>query len=72
MRYYVRFLQIRLQLNSTNTLIERHSRAMDAIDVLNVFCRCYTVISVVSSAVLPCKRFVNKRHYSYTTPHLNR
>ena len=42
-------------------LIERVMRAVDAINVLDVFCSCYTVISAVSqakhsSAALPCKR----------------
>ena len=39
--------------------------AMDAINVLDIFCSCYTVILATiakhSSAALPCNRFVNKR-----------
>ena len=29
-------------------VIERHARLVDAINVLNIFCGCYTVISAVS------------------------
>ena len=34
---------------------------LDATNVLDVFCSCYSVIAKHSSAALPCKRFVNKR-----------
>ena len=45
-------------------MIERVPRAVNAINVPDVFCSFYTVISAVtvhSSAALPCKRFVSKR-----------
>ena len=47
-------------------VIERVTRAVDAMNVLDVFYSCYTVISAVSyivnhsSAALPCRRFVSK------------
>ena len=30
-----------------HNVIERHTRAVDAIDAVNVFCSCYTVVSAV-------------------------
>ena len=43
--------------------IERVTHALDIINVLNVFCSCYSLFQLLakhSLAVLPCKQFVNK------------